>query len=529
MLSHASFSRAVQVEKLREQTHWDVLIIGGGATGLGCAVDAASRGYSTLLLEQHDFAKGTSSRSTKLVHGGVRYLAQGDLKLVYSALRERNLLARNARHIVRKQAFVVPCYSYFELSKYGLGLKLYDILAGRYGIGNSSLLSRKKVSEIFPAISTKGLVGGIQYFDGQFDDARLAINLAQTAVEHSAVVLNYFKVTALMKATSGKVTGVTAMDQETREHFDIAATVVINATGVFVDDILLLDEPGRKKLVSASRGVHMVIDKKHFRSSSALMIPKTSDGRVLFAVPWHDHIVIGTTDTPIEQSTLEPEVPEKELEFIMENLKKYLLVPLHKKDILSVFAGLRPLAAIATDNGHTATKELSRDHKLIIGSSGLITITGGKWTTYRKMAEETINLARDTGKLPEVRCKTAVISLHGSTKTIESEDHLSPFGLDAKAIREIIRQDQRTAEILVPEHPYTIAEVKWCVRFEMARTVEDVLARRLRLLFLDAESAIKAAPKVARIIGSELHLDEKRIREQLDDFYNIATLYKVNT
>jgi glycerol-3-phosphate dehydrogenase len=259
------------------------------------------------------------------------------------------------------------------------------------------------------------------------------------------------------------------------------------------------------------------------------MIPKTSDGRVLFAVPWHDHIVIGTTDTPTEQSTLEPEVPEKELEFIMENLKKYLLVPLNKKDILSVFAGLRPLAAIATDNGHTATKELSRDHKLIIGSSGLITITGGKWTTYRKMAEETINLARDSGKLPDVRCKTAVISLHGSTKTTESEDHLSPFGLDAKAIREIIRQDQRTAEILVPEHPYTIAEVKWCVRFEMARTVEDVLARRLRLLFLDAESAIKAAPKVARIIGSELHLDEKRIREQLDDFYNIATLYKVNT
>lgn len=525
MPSKNLFDRATLINNLETEAIWDVVVIGGGATGLGTALDAASRGYKTVLFEQSDFAKGTSSRSTKLVHGGVRYLAQGDLKLVYSALRERNILARNAAHIVKKQSFVIPCYHNWEMWKYGLGLKLYDLLAGRFSLGRSRLLSKKNVLKVFPTINSRGLKGGIEYFDGQFDDSRLAINIAQTAVEHSATVLNYFKVVGLNKNSNGKISGLKVVDAETGKEYNIYARAVVNATGVFVDDIMHMDEPGLAKLVSPSRGVHLVVHKRFLGSKSALMIPKTSDGRVLFAVPWYDHVVIGTTDTPIAENALDPAVPWTELQFILENVRNYMPEAPQKQDILSVFAGLRPLAAVSK-TGYTASKELSRDHKLIISNSGLVTITGGKWTTYRKMAEVTVDAARDTAGLDHVASSTEKILLHGSRVT--GDDRFSIYGSDAEEIRQWIAREQGAGDLLVDGHAFTVAEVLWAIRKEMARTVEDVLARRLRLLFLDASAAVKAAPAVADLIGKELGLEEKRLKEQLDDFYHIASLYKLN-
>ncbi len=523
MHSASLFSRTSLIQQLRQRQQWDIVIIGGGATGLGTAVDAASRGYSTLLLEQHDFAKGTSSRSTKLVHGGVRYLAQGDLKLVYSALRERNILARNAPHIVRKQSFIVPCYSMWDLLKYGTGLKLYDLLAGRFSFGSSRILSVNKTKSLLPTIATKRLRGGIRYFDGQFDDARLAINLAQSAIELGAVVLNYFKVSGIRKQDE-KINGVVAFDEETGEEFEISAKVVVNATGVFVDDILKMDEPAAGKLVRSSRGVHLVVKQKYLQSENALMIPKTSDGRVLFAVPWYDHVVIGTTDTPIQENALEPAVPHTEVQFILDNIKQYFSHPPDANDILCVFAGLRPLAAETKSADPAATKELSRDHKLIISKSGLVTITGGKWTTYRKMAEETINEAARVGGLNMVKSNTATLAVHGASASIS--ERLGIYGKDAEAIRELMKESSGS-DLIINGHPYTKAEVRWAVRNEMARTVEDVVARRLRLLFLDVEAAVEAAPVVAEIIAEELGYDEKRIKGQLHEFFKIASYYRL--
>lgn len=516
------FSRKMLIERLKTGEQYDVVVIGGGATGLGVALDAASRGLSTVLFEQYDFAKGTSSRSTKLIHGGVRYLAQGDLKLVYSALQERDVLSRNASHVVKSQSFVIPCYSVWDIIKYTAGLKLYDLLAGSLSFGKSRFLDKRAVEKRMHNIAGNGLRGGIEYFDGQFDDARLAVNIAQTAIEQSAIVLNYFRVTAIRKE-GNQVSGVAAIDEETGKEYTVKAKTVINATGVFVDNILKMDEPTIHETVRPSQGMHLVIDRKFMNGNSALMIPKTSDGRVLFAVPWQGQLLVGTTDTPIEQSSAEPRPLEIEINFILQNLNKYLLNPPSKTDVKSIFAGLRPLAA--TGSKSQATKELSRDHKLFTSASGLITITGGKWTTYRKMAEETVDLAVKAGALKPVKSATKRLVLHGCK--YPSPGYLSQYGTDEENIRQLITRDSSLAMQLVEEYPYTLAEAVWAIRHEMARTVEDVLARRLRLLFIDADAAIKAAPLIADLFRKELGYDDNIIDRQLNDFYTIASQYKI--
>ncbi|WP_295673226.1 glycerol-3-phosphate dehydrogenase/oxidase [uncultured Mucilaginibacter sp.] len=501
---------------------WDVIIVGGGATGLGTAVDAASRGYQTLLLEQADFAKGTSSRSTKLVHGGVRYLAQGDIGLVREALYERGLLLKNAAHLVKNESFIIPNYQWWKGAYYSIGLTLYDLLAGKLSFGHSKHISKKETNDRLPGIKQQGLYGGVVYHDGQFDDARLAVNLAQTCLEQGATVLNYFKVTGLLKE-NGKTTGVSATDVETGIVYQLKSKAVINATGVFVDELMQQDEPHKKPLVRPSQGIHIVIDKSFMPGNDALMIPETDDGRVLFAVPWHGKLLIGTTDTPIDEHSLEPRALEEEIGFVMRNIGRYLTKAPERKDVLSIFAGLRPLAA--PQEGKKGTKEISRRHKLIVSTSGLITITGGKWTTYRRMAQDTVDKAIETAGLDPRKCITTTLPIHGNMKVVDRTDHLYVYGSDLDALLDLIRENPDLAEKLHPDLDYIKAEVVWAVRYEMARTVEDVLARRVRVLFLDAKAAIKMAPVVAGLMAIELKKDKNWEASQAGEFIKLAKGY----
>ncbi len=514
-------NRSDSIKQLQQQPSWDIIIIGGGATGLGVATDAASRGYKTLLLEQSDFAKGTSSRSTKLVHGGVRYLAQGNIRLVYDALRERGLMIKNAPHIVKKQSFIIPCYSFLSKLKYLTGLKLYDWLSGSFSFGSSSFLNKEKTLQHLPELKNNGLKGGVQYYDGQFDDARLAINLAQTSVELGGVVLNYFKVNRLLKKEN-KIYGVVALDLETNREYSLEAKAVINATGVFVDNILQMDAPESRPIVQCSQGVHLVFDKLFLNSNDAVMIPKTTDGRVLFAVPWHDHVLVGTTDTPLDQHSMEPVALNTEINFILKNIKKYF-THVNKADVLSVFAGLRPLAAPQKETG--STKEIPRDHKLIVSLSALITITGGKWTTYRRMAELTVNKAIEVADLKNYSCRTKNLHIHGFTPVLPDNDSLDIYGSDRALIIALIKEKSFLKEKIIDGSPYLQAEVIWAVRQEMARTIEDILARRIRLLFLDAKAAMAAAPKVAELMADELGYDEEWKYNQVKSFCALAKNY----
>lgn len=525
-ISNRSFNRDDFINELDQVPEWDIIVIGGGATGLGSAVDSASRGYKTLVLEQYDFAKGTSSRSTKLVHGGVRYLAQGDIGLVREALKERGLLFDNAPHLVKKQAFIIPCYSFFSKVKYLIGLKLYDWLSGKYSFGRSSLLSKKEVSKVMPEVQEKGLKGGVEYFDGQFDDARLAINLAQTCAEEGGTVLNYAKVIGLLKDKQGFINGVRLLELESNKEYELFAKIVINATGVFVDDILKMDNPNKRPLVRPSQGVHIVLDKSFLGGAKALMIPETSDGRVLFAVPWHEHIIVGTTDTPLNSHSLEPIPLEEEIEFILKTADQYLSSAPKRSDVLSVFAGLRPLAAPKKDSN--STKEISRSHKLIVEKSKLITITGGKWTTYRKMAEDTINKAISVGRLPEKRCLTEHLKIHGYTTGLQS-DYRAIYGSDSLKIKLLEEEDPSTASPLIDGEPYTISEVIWAARYEMARSVEDVLARRIRVLFLDAKGAERMAERVAELVGNELGRSIEWKERQVKSFTELTKHYILTT
>ncbi|CAM4431023.1 glycerol-3-phosphate dehydrogenase [Pedobacter westerhofensis] len=502
---------------------WDVIIVGGGATGLGTALDAASRGYKTLLLEQIDFAKGTSSRSTKLAHGGVRYLAQGDIGLVIEALHERGLMLKNAAHLVKNESFIIPNYEWWGGIFYTIGLTLYDLLAGKLGFGRAKHISKKEVARRLPTIQQKGLYGGVVYHDGQFDDSRLAINIAQTSLEQGATVLNYFKVTNLIKDDQGRVAGVVTTDSETGNTYTIKSKTVVNATGVFGDAILQMDKPGNKAQLRPSQGIHLVVDMSFMPAEDALMIPKTSDGRVLFAVPWHDKLVIGTTDTPLTQHSLEPVALEEEIEFIMRTADQYLIKAPARNDVLSMFAGLRPLAA--PQGGSEKTKEISRSHKIFVSDSGLITITGGKWTTYRKMAEDTVNKVIEVGKLVKKPVKTKDLPIHGSTPNVDRNNHLYVYGTDRDALLALVNENQAWAEKLDPRAEYIAAEVVWAVRHEMARTLEDVLARRVRILFLDARMAIDVAPKVAALIAAELKKDAAWEKSQVDTFIALAKSY----
>lgn len=518
-----NFNRNTSLTAVKSTSEWDIVIIGGGATGLGIAVDAASRGFKTLLLEKYDFAKATSSRSTKLVHGGVRYLANGDIKLVYSALHERGLIFQNAPHLARIQSFIIPCYSFFSKWKFLIGLKMYDWMAGKYRIGNSKFLSNAQVVSKLHSVKQQGLQGGIIYYDGQFDDARFAINLAQSAHTLGATILNYCDVNAIHKNGEGLVSGISFTDTESSESFQIKAKTVINATGIFVDDILKMESPNHKNLVRPSQGTHIVIDKKFLGKEDALMIPETTDGRVLFGVPWHDHILLGTTDTPLNVHSIEPRPLEEEIAFILDTAKNYLNPAPQRADILSVFAGLRPLAA-PKDSNSTSTKEISRDHKLISSPSGLITITGGKWTTYRKMAEETVNKAIEIGKLRDEPCVTKTLKIHGYHKE-QQEGHWQFYGSDAKLIQDLASENLDLAQKIHPRFDHIAAEVVWAVRNEMARDVEDVLARRMRILFLDAKAAIEAAPLVVKIMAKELDRSTAWQDDQLTSFLNLCKQY----
>lgn len=500
---------------------WDVLVVGGGATGLGAAVEAASRGYRTLLLEASDFAKGTSSRSTKLIHGGVRYLRQGNVPLVLEALRERGRLIRNAPHLVRDLAFVVPVYDWWEGPFYGAGLKFYDLLAGKLGLGPSRHLSREETLERIPGVEADGLRGGVVYYDGQFDDARLAVTLARTAAALDAVLVNYCPVVALLKEGEW-VRGVVARDEESGRELELRARVVVNATGVFVDAVRRMDEAGARPMIEASQGVHIVLDRAFQPGDSAVMVPQTSDGRVLFAVPWHDRVVVGTTDTPRDDVALEPEPLEEEVGFLLEHAARYLSRDPGRGDVLSVFAGLRPLVRAGRRRG---TAALSRDHTLDVSPSGLLTVTGGKWTTYRKMGQDVVDLAAQVGGLEERPAVTATLRLHGWTEAAATA--VAPwhaYGSDAGAVAGLA-EAAGLDHPLHPRLPYRAAEVVWAARLEMARTVEDVLARRTRALLLDARASIDAAPDVARLLAAELGRDAAWQREQVAAYGRLAARY----
>jgi glycerol-3-phosphate dehydrogenase len=503
---------------------WDILVIGGGATGVGIAVDAASRGYDVLLLEQHDFGKGTSSRSTKLVHGGVRYLEQGNIALVMEALKERGLLRQNAPHLVGNLAFVVPNYDWWEAPFYGLGLKIYNALAGKYGFGASEILTREETLSRLPTIKTEGLRGGVVYYDGQFDDARLLINLVETAAGQGATVVNYVRVVAITKGADGFVSGVVAADQETGQQWTIGARVVVNATGPFSDSVRRLAESGVQALIAPSQGIHLVFHHSFLSADSAIMVPHTSDGRVMFAIPWHGHTLVGTTETPIETPTLEPRPLKEEIEFILETAGQYLRKAPTRDDVLSVFVGIRPL--VRSGDGRL-TAALSRDHTIHIDASGLLTTTGGKWTTYRNMAEDTVDQAADLARLAERPCVTRTLNVHGFHPNADRFGALGVYGSDALAIQDLVRETPALGAALHADLPYTGAEVVWAARHEMARTVEDVLARRTRALFLNARAAEAMAPAAARLMAGELGWDSSRQAAEVSAFSTLARGYQI--
>jgi glycerol-3-phosphate dehydrogenase len=513
-------NRNENIAKLRSGEDWDILVVGGGATGLGIAVDAATRGYKVVLAEKDDFAKGTSSRSTKLLHGGVRYLAQGNVKLVREALRERGILLANAPHLTRRQSFIVPVYTWWEKFYYAVGLGLYDLLAGKLQIGKVSLLSRREVLRKMPHVLEKGLKGGIEYFDGQFDDARLAINLAQTASEFGACMVNYLELEELRKSGK-KISGAVLLDRISGERLTLNAKVVINATGVYADRLMGMDDAASPTTVSPSQGVHIVVDRSFFPGESALMMPRTDDERVLFAVPWHDKVVVGTTDTAIEEVRDEPIALEEEIEFIISHFNRYTKANISRKDVRSVFAGLRPLVKAS---GSASTALISRDHNIFVSNSGLVTIIGGKWTTYRKMAMDAVQNAVFVGKLPKRDCVTEKLRLHGWTDKPSGISELALYGADAERLQSLM-QERGMSDRLHPEHPYTHAHVIWAIREEMAVTVEDVLARRTRLLILDARAAVDIAEKVAEVMAAELGETEDWVREQVADFRDLASHY----
>jgi glycerol-3-phosphate dehydrogenase len=504
---------------LERPAGWDVLIIGGGATGLGAAVDAAARGYRTVLLEQHDFAKGTSSRSTKLVHGGVRYLRQGNISLVREGLHERAGLLRHAPHLTRPQAFLVATYSRFDSALYGIGLKMYDALSGQFSLGPSRIISREEALRELPNVKDAGLRGGVRYFDGQFDDARLALCLAQTVFDLGGTALNYAPVIRLLK-DGERVCGVVARDAESGREFELRARVVINATGVFTDAVRKMDSPGARPLVTASQGAHIVVDRKFFPGQSALMIPKTADDRVLFTIPWQNHVVIGTTDVPVRETPLEPRPLAQEVEFLLEHAAHYLVKAPGERDILSAFAGLRPLVnASATEN----TARLSREHTIEVSRSGLVTITGGKWTTYRRMAEDVVNKAAEIGALPKNPCATHELRLHGAPAvSVAAGDSWSCYGSESEQVKQLAAQRSDLGLPLHPRLPQCGAHVVWAVRKEMARTIEDFLARRTRALFLEARAAIEAAPRVAELMAAELGRDPAWRQQEVKAFTEIA-------
>ena len=499
---------------------WDVLVIGGGATGLGVAVDAAARGYRTALVEQHDFAKGTSSRSTKLAHGGVRYLRSGEIGLVRGALRERGLLARNAPHLVQRRGFVIPVYRWLDLPVYGLGLKAYERLSGRLSFGASRRLSAAETMRLLPTVKHAGLHGGVLYYDGQFDDARLALALARTADDQGATVVNYARVERLLK-TDGRLVGAEIVDQESGRSLTVRARVVVNATGIFTDAIRRLDDPAVTPMLAVSSGVHLTLPRRFLPGEHALMIPRTSDGRVLFAVPWQDHVIVGTTDEPRPAPEIDPLPLAHEVEFLLAQANAYLAEPVALADVLSVFTGLRPLVR---KGRAAATKSLSRDHVVAVSPAGLVTVTGGKWTSYRHMAEDAVTRAAAVGGLAPQTVRTQTLRLHGAPAAGRAvpTGRFAHYGTEAAALGKMIKGEPALGAALHPRLVLCGAEVVWAARHEMARTVDDVLARRTRGLQLDAHAAVAAAPRVAALLAQELGRNKAWIAAQVAEFSALA-------
>jgi len=501
---------------------WDFIIIGGGATGVGAAIDASARGYKTLLLEQSDFGKGTSSRSTKLIHGGVRYLKQGNISLVLEALKERGLLYKNAPHLVHNIAFVVPTYDWWEGTFYGVGLKLYDVLAGKYGFGKSESLSIDETLKRIPTLESEGLRGGIIYYDGQFDDSRLLINMVQTANELSADIINYIQVNSLIK-TNDMISGVLAEDVETGNKYEFKTKAVINATGIFSDSVRMMDDKNVKSIIAPSQGTHIVLDKSFLPGSNAIMVPYTADGRVLFAIPWHNRVIVGTTDIEVDKPTLEPIPREDEIDYLLNTAAKYLAKDPSRSDILSVFSGIRPLVQQGEKDD---TASISREHTVFISRSGLITIAGGKWTTYRKMAEDTIAQAITVADLDFKPSTTENLHLHGYTNEKKENDQLVSYGSDAVELEKLCSEHSLNKK-LHPNFNIREGEVIWSIRNEMARTVEDFLARRTHTLFLDAKVSIEMAPTVAKLMAEELNKNNNWMEHQVDSFNRVANGYLV--
>ncbi len=518
--------RSQLINQLNSNTIWDIVIIGGGASGLGAAVESTTRGYKTLLLEQYDFTKGTSSRSTKLVHGGVRYLAQGDIGLVLEALKERGLLLKNAPHLVTNKSFLIPSYTWWYKPFYTIGLNLYDLLAGRLRFGKSVPCSRESTLEKIPTLKKLNLRGGILYHDGQFDDSRLGINLAQTIIEHNGTAINYMRVDEFLKEND-KVCGVIAKDIETEKEYHIKAKIVLNATGVFVDKMIQKDNPKATHIVKPSQGVHLVVDKKFLKSDYALLIPKTRDGRILFAVPWHNKVILGTTDVPKDKALIEPRATDEEIDFILETAGRYLEYKPTRADVKSVFAGLRPLAA-PKHSADGKTKEISRKHKIITSASGLVSIIGGKWTTYREMGEDVINKLVELAKLPKAKSITENLKIHSYKEQVDFNNPMYFYGSDIEGIKMLIYETPELGEWISEDLKINKGQVVWAVRREYARMVEDVLARRTRALFLDAAESIKMAQTVAIIMAKELGYDNSWIKEQVSSYTELATGYLLN-
>jgi glycerol-3-phosphate dehydrogenase len=529
IISGVIMNRELMLNKLEAINQpFDFVIIGGGASGIGIVLEAVSRGYSAVLFEKSDFVKSTSSKSTKLVHGGVRYLAQGDIALVREACVERGLLLRNAPHLVRSQPFVIPTFGWFDEFLYTVGLTLYDLMAGRYSLRRSKRISKKQVLSYLPTVKENKLTAGILYYDGQFDDARLAVNVLQTATGLGAVVVNYMPVEALIKDDDGKLQGVKVKDEFSGKSFYVKGRFVINATGVFADDILQMDRPGMRPTMRPSQGIHIVLDKSFLPGFHAVMIPKTEDGRVLFFVPWHGRVVVGTTDTPIDHSSLEPVALEEEIEFILSTSGKYLKKAPKRSDVLSIFAGLRPLAATKDNNGKK-TREISRNHKIIVSSSGLMTMIGGKWTTFRRMAEDIISRAEKVNRLKRSRSVTRKMKVRGYMESVDMNDPYYVYGSDKDTMLDLVKGNPVLGESLSESLQIIKAQVVWAVREEMAMNVEDVLSRRTRCQLLDARESIRMAPEVASIMADEMGKDQKWVRDQVSAYEEVTGNYFLET
>lgn len=499
---------------------FDLVVIGGGATGLGVAVDAITRGYKTLLIEKKDYAKATSSRSTKLAHGGVRYLAQANISLVKAALHEKIRMEQNAPFLVKKCGFVIPCYNYLSIPYYFTGLKLYDMLGGNKVNHKSHLLSKSSIMQNMPNLQSNNLKGGVEYYDSVFDDSRMAITLLRTFLNKGGVALNYTEVTSFIKE-SNKIAGVNIKLNEEQEQFPIKTKSVINATGIFTDNIRKLDDENVKSVMQFAQGIHLVLDKKHFPCQSALLIPKTTDGRILFVVPWHDKVLCGTTDTKVNEPVYEPKALDEEIQFVLQGVNSYFNKSIQKSDVLSIYAGIRPLVSSGDDG---ATSKIARDDKVFVSKSGLVTITGGKWTTYRKMGEKAVDALISNGLLPNAKCITYDLKLHGYIKDKEIEsipEEYRVYGSDFNILKNMNGFNTKLHDNLTVNE----AQVIFAIENEQAQTVDDILSRRTRSILLDSKASIECSEKVASIMATKLNKDKTWEQDQVNSFKKIAQNY----